>query len=565
MLKNRALLIPVCLFVLAFLFRLVGIGWGLKNEFHNQSYHPDEIVNFQVANQIDLASGQVAPHFYNYGTAYFFVYNVASKMVAGYGGGPTGDPNLDWDYQRRCELAGRIISAAAGAGVVVVIWLVCRRLTTLLGSAFGAGLACFAPGLVIHSRFATVDVFGVFFIALSAMFALRLLPPQLGSLAEADESKASDLKSALLSGLFAGIAGGTKYTEILVLLVLITVVIGLRRKGWAVSLMAAIGAAIVGFFVTTPGALLEWSKFTHDLQYELQHSASGHGLIFIGTTSGFLYHLGNLMVGVGVLAVVASLFSLAWAIWRKRIWAIALTIFLVVYYIVIGRAEVTFLRYIFPLIIPMAVGFGYGVGCAFREGGWRGRVCIVAGVFALVGNPFFDFGGIIGAARYTHFMISTDPRDEALIYMRQQGKGSVAGLVKDPWFWSVPFVPDAGVTRNLLPLPYAELTATTDPKVVRFLPDGSLEGRKDWDVRLLTDYHPDFVVYSSFESGDEERLSNSSRLDAGTQALIDDYKTFYSRLDADYELQAVFGGLMPEVHDLMYIHPTVYVWKKKAN
>src|ERR1700690_1378747 len=87
-LKKPAILIPLGLFLAALLLRLVGIGWGLPNDLHNQTYHPDELVNFGVSQQLDIAHGNLTPRFYNYGTAYFIAENIADKVVDAYGGAP---------------------------------------------------------------------------------------------------------------------------------------------------------------------------------------------------------------------------------------------------------------------------------------------------------------------------------------------------------------------------------------------------------------------------------------------------------------------------------------------
>lgn len=565
--KRPAVLIALAIFAFSLLVRLVGIGWGLANDIHNQSYHPDEIVNLGVANRVNLGAGQVTPGMYNYGTAYFYAYSIACKMVSAYGGEPAENASDRevWAFQRRCELAGRVISALAGAGIVVIVWLICRRITSNIGALFGAGLACFAPGPLVHSRFATVDIFGVFFLALSALFALRILGSQPGSRAEieGEAEKGSVMRNSLLAGLFAGISAGTKYTGILILLVLFIVLAMKKPAGWWKAALAGFGACVAALLITTPGMLLDSAKFWTDFQYEMNHSASGHGLIFIGTSSGFLYHLGNLMVGVGVLALLASLFSLIYGSVKRHTWAIALLAFFVVYYIAIGRAEVKFLRYIFPLLVPMSVALGYGVGAAFREGTSRAKLCIVAGVFAVTGNPFFDFGGLIGAARYTQFMAGNDPRDEALMWLRDVAANKTLGIVKDPWFWSVPVVQDAGLTRDKIGIIYQEVATTQNPKVLRYIPQEGFAQREDWDARLLTELKPDYIVYTDFEFLDEERLSKTLNLDPGTAAAVDRFNLFKEELSKFYAPVTGFGGLVPEIHDLMYIHPSVYVWKRK--
>ncbi len=559
--KRPAVLIPLGLFLISFLFRLVGIGWGLPNELHNQSYHPDELVNWQVAQQIDISKGKFTPGFYNYGTAYFIAENVVTQAIAGYGGGPKeNDPQLLWQFIGRCQLGGRILNALAGAGCVVVAWLILRRITTMFGAVFGAAMIAIAPGFLVHSRFETVDVFATFWLFLSALFALRILGPSPDSMAADDVREPNDLKDALLAGLFAGISMGTKYTGVLVLLVLF-VAIGLtRRPNWWKPLLAGIGACFLAFVLTTPGFLFDRERFWQGFGFEMSHSATGHGLVFMGTPSGFVFHLVNLAVGVGILLTIAGFAGSGYAAYRKHGWAIAVLVFAVVYYLAIGRAEVKFLRYTFPLLLPLALGFGYMMGTARRRGGW-GHAVVAAGIIAIAG---LDFGGFAGAVRYTQMMAASDPRDEAALHLRDVAKNATVGLVSDPWFYSPALIPDAGFTRDQLPLIFNELERSEHPKVVRYIPNGDPAQRVDWDVRLLTETRPEYVVYSSFEENDVQRLTSVTGLDPGTQSQVDRYTQFRTELEKTYNLAAPFGiPAVPAIHDLMYIHPTLFVWKRK--
>ncbi|HWA82879.1 MAG TPA: hypothetical protein VG820_05580, partial [Fimbriimonadaceae bacterium] len=207
---------------------------------------------------------------------------------------------------------------------------------------------------------------------------------------------------------------------------------------------------------------------------------------------------------------------------------------------------------------PLAAGYGYAMGTAQRRRGW-GHLLVAGGFFAIAG---IDFGGFAGAVKYTMFMSGVDPRDEAADYLKDVAKNGDVGFVKAPWFWSAPLIPDAGLNRGQLRQIYQEVAQSEHPKVVQFFPpDGSLP--IDWDPRLVTDSKPDYIVFSSFEANDEERLSNSTDLDPATKADVDRYKAFIPELQKAYTMKNVFGGQVPEIHDLMYIRPTLWVWKRK--
>jgi hypothetical protein len=554
------LYVALGLFGFALLFRLIGIGWGLKNDLHNQSYHPDELVIFGYAQTIEPAKGKFTPGFYNYGTLYLTTLRIASDVVTGYTGGPDEkNPDSTWDWASRCHLGGRVVSALAGAGTVAVVFLLLFRFTNLFGSVFGALLVAVAPAHVVHSRFQTVDVLATFFLALSAYYALKLIP---GKEPEEVADRAA-MKFALLSGLFAGLSAGTKYTGILALATLVVALLLSKRPGWIKYGAAGIGMALLAFVVTTPGILLDTAKFMKDFRYEMTHTSTGHGLVFEGTANGFLYHFVNLLVGVGPILTVMGLAGLAFAVFRKQPWALALLAFFVLYYLLIGRAEVKFLRYTFPLYISMAAGFGYLVAEAQRRQGW-GRLVVALGIAGIGG---LDPGGMRQAAQMTAWMAGEDPRDSAARYLKTNGAGTSVGLVSDPWFYTPPMYPNTGVSRAVpFEARMQEMRAATDPQVVFHVPADPTVAPYDFNTDLLTVDRPERVTISSFEYGDLFRLRNVPGLSQLTQLQVDRAKAFQTQLEKDYKPEIGFGGdglLVQAVHDLEYIRPQVSIWKRR--
>ena len=117
------------LVVLAFLIRLLGVGWGLPNALHNQSYHPDELVIWSYAQQIEPSKLHFDPGFYNYGTLYLTLLRVASDVVSAYSG------SEGWAAIGQMHLAGRLLSVLFGAGTVWFVFQMLRRRTHLFGAA----------------------------------------------------------------------------------------------------------------------------------------------------------------------------------------------------------------------------------------------------------------------------------------------------------------------------------------------------------------------------------------------------------------------------------------------
>ncbi len=541
--------LPVILFFVAFGLRLIGIGWGLPNDLHNQSYHPDEQVIFAYSQQIEPAKAKFTPGFYNYGTLYLTVLRVASDVVAGYGGGPDRTrPESVWQYMARCHLAGRVISAVAGSAAVVFVFLILRRFVNPLGSVAGALILAFAPSFVVHSRFQTVDVLATALLAASLWYSIRVF----------DDARPD--KCALWAGVFAGLSTGTKYTGVLALFVLVAAV-AMRKESLWKSLGIGVGAWAVAFVVATPGALLETSAFLRDVKYEMLHTSTGHGLVFQGVGSGFLYHLTNLFQSFGPVALLLAIAGLVrGAIAKERkIWA--LLAFAIPYMLLIGRAEVLFIRYTFPLLLVLAIGFGWIVGRGHDRKGLA-MALPAAGILGL-GLALMITSG------FTSRMVGAEPRDVVAQQLKAlpDSENVTVGLVADPWFYSPALFPDSAIMRGQLDMQLAEMEAVK-PRVLRYLP-GDPADRYDWDVRLLNELKPSYVAFSNFEVAHVARLSET----VGKYIEVDRFKEFHQQLELDYELEGPASkatslkdrysaaGL---VEDMAYVRPLLYIWKRKS-
>ncbi|MEJ5171232.1 MAG: phospholipid carrier-dependent glycosyltransferase, partial [Fimbriimonadales bacterium] len=481
---RRAWLEPAIVLALALALRLLGIGWGLKNDLHWVSYHPDEPVTLGYAQQIEPTKLDFDPNFYNYPTLYLTLLRVASDVVAAYAPAPD-TPEGQWEHFSRCHLAGRLLSAMSGAGCALLAYLLVRRRSSRFGAWIAAAVVAVAPGHLMHSRFQSVDVMAAFWVALALFLADRL-----------DGAK-QPLRLSAWAGVVTGLAAGTKYTGVLALAavwlaVWLWVPKSLRLRAWTLS-----GAlAAVAFLIVTPGCIVNWEAFRRDFAYELSHSASGHGLVFVGYPSGFVTHLMNLAAGMGPLLAVLALASLALLLRERLRWFYPLALFAVMHYVVIGRAEVMFFRYTLPLFVPLAVAVGAWAGERHLRPGRFGRAWAALALLAVGG---VDGGGAAAGVRVTSWMLMEDPRDQAARAIRSNSEIRSVGLVSDPWFYTPPMYPEVGLG------PWAPLGARLEamaraerPRVVRYLPSDPRE-RKDWDLRLLEELRPDAVVFTSFE------------------------------------------------------------------
>lgn len=555
----RAPYLPWLIFAVGLLIRLWGIGWGLPNEGRHWSYHPDEPILYIYSQQVEPTRLDFEPGFYNYGTLYLTLLRVAGDVAKTYGGG-----DQLWQQAGSAHLAGRLISALAGAGTALVLFWIIRRRLGVPAALFGSLTVALAPGFVVHSRFQTVDVLATFLLAVSALFALKLLSP--GATDEPALDGRLAFRAALLSGLFAGLSAGTKYTGFLGLATLFVVLALSGQADRRKLALGGAGAAVLVFLITTPGAVLNFQAFWRDFQFEMQHSSQGHGLVFAGLPSGFVWHVYNLFLGVGPILVGLGLIGLAAGMIRRDPAALAVGAFFVLYYILIGRAEVLFLRYTFPLLIGLAYGLGWLVSNALAGPGWKRAVPAlgIVGLGGLLG------GGFASTAVYSLQMAAKDPRDQALDHLRSSGAKTV-GVVADPWFYSPPYYPEVGAPRAMpIEARLEAMAKSEDPRVVRALPAGDPAQRYDWNTELL-DLAPETIVFSSFETEGLDRIRNRTDLGETEALLRDRFVAFSERLVNEYRLERRIGGFgtggqsaTSGVHDLDYIRPLIWVWKRKA-
>ncbi|MCJ7752807.1 MAG: hypothetical protein MUQ65_17255, partial [Armatimonadetes bacterium] len=100
----------------ALTLRLAGIHWGLPNQQHYFSYHPDEI--FLLLPSFGFAQGDLNPHFFNYGTLYLYLVGLPAVAL-----GLVPDPASFPAGLRSLYLEGRIITALLGVATVLLLYL----------------------------------------------------------------------------------------------------------------------------------------------------------------------------------------------------------------------------------------------------------------------------------------------------------------------------------------------------------------------------------------------------------------------------------------------------------
>ena len=545
----RRFTVPViiAILLLAAALRIWGIGWGLPNARHYFSYHPDETVVLGAATRIDFLSGQLDPGFYNYGSLY--IYLTAFAILLGSGWGLINIPSKDLLSPEhiaefaKMYLAGRWVAVLLGIATVYLTYRLGSRAYGRRVGLLGALAMAVMPIHVMHSKFLAVDVPATFFVTLSLIFAMRILDGQ-------------RWKDYLLAGLFAGLAAATKYNAGLVIVgPIVAHFLADKSKpaGRILSgkLVSMLGITVGGFLVGTPGVFLNWDKFSHDFAYEVIHVRTGHGMVFAGTGSGYLFHyISSLWYGMGIPFLAWATAGFIYAVVKRRSADLVLFSFVLVYYGVIGAAQVRFARYIIPLTPVLALfGARFLVDALVSKDKtgnqrWRNAGWLSAAVGAFVLTLFFSIS--IDA-----LCVHEDTRDIAADWIHSNVPyGSSIMFPTVPWFYTPPISPWFGLLDS-----HQRLEKAREMQSYRLV-----VGDTEWNADLLKKEKPEYVIVSEFETRDRARLKDPQ------------YYAFENVLDRDYtethtfnrdqigSLYPSFGSNLP--HDMSYISPSITIYKR---
>jgi hypothetical protein len=350
---SRSLWLWTALFGLALGVRLVGVGWSLPNAERHYSYHPDEwLVLLASYFVINPYAGEFLPGFYNYGTLPMYLWSLWLHWLSAVGVidrlPENATPAQIAELRAQLYLWARVLVALMGAGTAVVVGRTVAQVAGIGAGVVSALAMALAPAFVVHSRFMTVDVPTTFFVALAFHQAVAL------------HASPRPMRTLLWGAFWAGCAAGSKYNAGLALLAPLVGLWLLPNLPVAKRLLgsgAAVGVAGLTFLIVCPGVWADSARFWANFWYEVRHVGQGHGEIFTDTGLGWLYHLKpNLSTGFGAVGLLAS--AVGWALHaRNRVWWGVLAASLA-YYLLIGAAEVRFLRYTFPLFPMLAMGVG---------------------------------------------------------------------------------------------------------------------------------------------------------------------------------------------------------------
>jgi len=512
--------------------------WGLPDSTHHFSYHPDEI--FLLLPSFGFAQGDWNPHFFAYGTLYIYLVGIPAVIF-----GQVPDPSrFPADLRPLYEL-GRTVSLWMGVATVFLLYFSLRREGRWLAFLSAAFLAI-CPLHVVNSGYATVDVPATFFIVIAFWLALW----------GADRPNA---KRGALVGLAVGLAAATKYNAALFIVPAMLAPLLIRPTTWRWNWPAAgVGGAAIGFMIGCP---FFWTKeFLQGVLFEARHAQIGGTFAFVGTGSGWAYHLTHgLPVGLGYPLLTAAAFGVIAALRLPSRAARLSLVWVVFYLLVIGFSRERFIRYLVPVTPALCVLAASFVTYVYsrRLKVLRFLACVLAVLvigltlsYAVVRAPVVRPSEV----DYAIFEAwATDPRDiawgEVSHLVNAPGSRFRVGLVQAPWYFHPPVSPyNAGGFSK----PWFEKwNQETGNRVI-------ITG---WDARKVLAERPDIFFLSDLESQDLIRLRDPAAL--GFIAALD--KLYPSREVYAHPTPS-FAGLAPgrslAPPDWLYPDPRITMYYK---
>ena len=340
--------------LVALLVRIIGLSMDLPF-----IYNADEPTNLAVVDTM-VSNADANPRFFNYPSLLLYLQALVhldgpllSWLPGDREAAPTAMVLGSWvSSTPTAVLVHRGLSVALGTVLVGLVWLTTRRLTSgLLPAAAAATLVALSPTLIAQSRIVTPDILAATLVALTCLLAVRL-------------QQSGSLPAHLLAGLSVGLATSAKYNAVLLAVAVVTASLlctrpGLRRR---VGLPLAGAAAVTGFLLTTPYALLDRGAFLAALRFEREHYSTGHAgmegntLTFYGTF--LVRHEGVLVALAFAAAVLFLLRRRTGDQWRP---AAVLLAFPLVYGAVVSTLPVRNDQTILLVLPPLAVLAGLAV------------------------------------------------------------------------------------------------------------------------------------------------------------------------------------------------------------
>lgn len=371
--------------VLGLLVRLWGVDFGLP-----YLYHPDEPNKIEIAQNI-FKTGDLNPRYFLKPTLFIYFNALAYVPYYLYGqqAGVFESPDdilppimLDMGVGiaplPTAALMGRLLTVFIATASIPLVYFIGRQIShrSAVGLLAASMIAIF-PTNVDNSRYITENSYLTFFILVVLWASVRIY-------------QSGRTRDYWIAGIATGLAVSSKYPGVIIAVVpfvshLLSGRGGLKdRRLYTMYILVPLV-----FFLTTPYAILDYTKFLEDSLYEVDHYASGHD----GMEGGSLvWYMSYMFYSAGIVYALAFSGMLRGFVTKSRE-MIILSAFPIVYLVFISsfvvRNDRTFLP-MTPFLYILAAWFLVFLFDQIRKVDSK-RVQILL-YFTLIGVSAFGYG-----------------------------------------------------------------------------------------------------------------------------------------------------------------------------
>ncbi len=342
--------VPVGLiFILALAVRVWGVNFGLPYLEHVDEWNVAE----RALNMV--RTGSLDPHDYRhpgladndrqaftYPTLYTYLETgvFTARFLQGVGAGQyDGTSALEsLDVKPDFYVWGRALTALLGAGTVLLVYLLGKRVYSRAVGLVGALFLTFFYLHALNSHWLTTDVPSGFMALLPFFWIVPILEGR------------DNRKLYLLAGLTAGLAVATKYNNALLLLPLVMAhLLGRPPRRWVNwNLPMALAATFGGFFIGAPFIFFHFPEFLTDLAAIINHYQNIGHPGYDGSDNWLQYV--NFMLAENAAIVWLGLGGLLLAAVRHSRRDLLLLAFPLLTYLQLASYKVNFSRNLMPVI-----------------------------------------------------------------------------------------------------------------------------------------------------------------------------------------------------------------------
>jgi 4-amino-4-deoxy-L-arabinose transferase-like glycosyltransferase len=317
--------------------------------------HPDEPnpINYVVAM---LQTGDPNPHFFQKPSLYVYLLLAVLTLHyrLGHATGLYGDLSQMLITTHRYTtipgffLWGRMLTVVIGSLMVLTAFGLGKRVWGRAAGLLAALFVALSPFLMRHSQYVTTDVPSAWLVLLAFAAAIAV-------------ARAGRWRDYLAAGAFVGLAASTKYNAGVVALTVIAAhgLYWKRRSLVRLPLLISAGlAALIGFLVGTPYALLSWPEFLQGLLGQVGDYGAGIHGDFVGAWNlgGYLeFFWGE---GLGAIACVALVAGIVLLLRHRRDVGLIWLSFAVPYLLLHLAQSSHFVRNLVPMVGMSALPIG---------------------------------------------------------------------------------------------------------------------------------------------------------------------------------------------------------------